>query len=374
MSRPSKNDSKTVGSWAFDRSGEWQSRFANCKKNAPRTAPLNIDTSNVVPCNALCRLSLKYEPSTCSVSFNNRLPTVTFKPSCIIKFKNEFFFLRKMTIHHTSMHTVNNGYSDLEILLYHNRNPVSDADGGVILSIMLKKGDDYGKANEFLNEFINRFPATDSSIEQDVPVSDGWNPVDLIPESKSFFYYEGALPYPPCHQNWSVIVFEEILPVSYNNIETIKYLLGPGFKNVRPTQKKPSDISIFYNSNSEFDKNQDMSKDAVDKEIGLSDEPELKSLKPVSWLKQNIYFIKGIIIGIVLLLMIYVAIKAAKIIVQNDILNSFILRQLGKKQARDYENSQAAIKAQEAAAYGGIAPVAAPINIQNNNENNNENN
>ena len=39
--------------------------------------------------------------------------------------------------------------------------------------------------------------------------------------------------------------------------------------------------------------------------------------------------------------MIYVAIKMAKIIVENDILNSFILKQLGKKQEREYEKSQA---------------------------------
>jgi carbonic anhydrase len=371
--KPNKNSASTAGSWAFDRSGEWSKRFANCKKGALRTAPLNIDTSNVSPCNALCRLSVKYEPTTCSVSFANGLPTVTFKPNCIIKFKNEFFFLRKMTIHYTSMHTVNNGYSDLEVLLYHNRNPISDADGGVIVSILLKKGDDFGQANEFLNEFINRIPASETSIEQDVPVSESWSPLQLLPESKSFFFYEGALPYPPCHQNWSIIVFEEIISVSYNTIETIKFLLGSGKKNIRPTQKKPANITIFYNSNSQFDNNQDVSQESIDKAAGVSTEPEIKALKPISWLKQNIYIIKGIIIGIILILMIYVAIKAAKIIVSNDILNNFIIRQLGKKQARDYEKSQEQMKQQEIAASGGVAAVAAPVNIPNNNNNNNNN-
>lgn len=370
--RPNINNASTSGAWVFDRSNEWTSRFANCRKNALRTAPLNIDTSNVSPCNALCRLSVKYEPSTCSVSFHNSLPTITFKPNCVIKFKNDFFFLRKMTIHYTSMHTINNSYSDLEILLYHNRNPISDADGGVIVSILLKKGDDFGQANEFLNEFINRIPANETSIEQDVPVSDSWNPLQLLPNSKSFFYYEGALPYPPCSQNWSFIVFEEIGSVSYNIIETVKFLLGPGKKNIRPTQKKPQNITIFYNSNSEFDNTQDISQNSIDNASGTTMTTYTPVLQPTSWLKQNIYVIKGVIIGIILILMIYVAIKACKIIIQNDMLNSFIIKQLHKKQTRDYEKSQQQMKEQEAASYGGVAPVSAPTNIPNNNNNNDD--
>jgi carbonic anhydrase len=375
MTAPTRaaNDAKTAGLWAFDRPNEWSKRYSNCNPKANRKAPLNIDTSRVSPCSVLCRLSLKYEPSTCSVSLVNNIPTVTFLPNSIIKFKNDFFYLRKMTIHHTSMHTINNGYSDLEICLYHNRNPINDSDGGVILSILLKKGEDYGKANEFLNEFINRMPSNENPIEEDIPVSSDWNPIQLLPEAKSFFYYEGALPYPPCSQNWSIIIFEEIVPVASNIIETIKYIIGPGNKNIRPIQKTPANTTIFYNSNSEFDLNQDLSKEAVDKAIGAITTPEVKALKPASWLKQNIYVIKGIVISLILILMIYVAIKFAKIIVENDLLNKLIIKQLQKKQTRDYEKSQAAIAAQEAAMYGQAAPVAAPVNINNNNNNNNNN-
>ena len=155
------------GVWAFDRSGEWISRYSKCNNKSPRIAPLNIDTSKIAPCNSLCRLSLKYEPTTCSISMSNNIPTVTFSPNCLINFKNEFYYLRKMTIHYTSMHTINDSYSDLEILLYHNRNPINDNDGGIILSILLKKGEDYGDANEFMNEFINKMPSNEMLIEKD---------------------------------------------------------------------------------------------------------------------------------------------------------------------------------------------------------------
>ena len=79
------NDAKTAGLWTFDRSGEWIDRYSACNNKAKRISPLNIDTSKVAPCNSLCRLSTKYETTTCSISMSNNIPTVTFSPNCLIK-------------------------------------------------------------------------------------------------------------------------------------------------------------------------------------------------------------------------------------------------------------------------------------------------
>ena len=370
----------TGGVWSFNRSNEWVSKYSACNKNAERISPLNIDTSNIAPCNALCRLSVNYKPTTCSVSMINNIPTVTFSPNCILKFKNDFFFLRKMTIHYTSMHTVNTAYNDLEILLYHNRNAINDSDGGIILSIMMRGGKDFGSANSFFNEFINQMPSNEVLIEKDIDVSSTWCPDQLFPEdSKAFYYYDGALPYPPCTPNWTFIIFEEAVQISKNIINTVKYMLGAGInnvlnKNIRPIQKKPQGIVIFYNSNSQFDGTQDISDTAVSQAISpISTVAPINSLGSTSWLKQNIYFIKGIVITIVLLLMVYTAIKFAKIIVQNDLLNSFIIRQLQKSQHLKFQKSQEKMAEAEAAQYGQNAPVA-DVAINDNNNNNNNNN
>ena len=374
--------SKNDGSWAFDRSGDWVTKYPACKPRASRVSPLNIDNrpGKTSPCSALCRLSVKYEPTTCSISMINNIPTVTFSPNCIIKFKNDFFFLSKMTIHYSSMHTINDNYSDLEILLYHNRNPVSDNDGGVILSILLTKGNDYGPANEFMNEFINQMPANEMPIEKDVDVSNEWNPLKIFPNSKSFYYYEGALPYPPCTEKWTFIIFEEIVPISINIIDTVQYMIGPGNKNIRPIQKQPSGITIFYNSNSSFDHTQDISDNAVNNATTptvTNDQTSSITGVKASWLKTNIYYIKGIVITIILVLMIFIAIKLAKIIVFNDILNSFIIKQLQKRQARAAQDAKQKANEQQAAEYGGVPPPpqeGMESNNKNNNANTNNNN
>ena len=361
------------GLWHFERSSDWVARYGACSNKATRTAPLNIDTNNVSPCNALCRLNIQYNPTTCSVSMINNVPTVTFSPNCILKFKNDFFYLRKMTLHRHSMHTVNEVHYDMEVLLYHNRNPVNDADGGVILCILFKKGADYGTANEFLNEFINQMPANSTKTERDITVSDTWNPQQLLPDSKSFFYYDGALPYPPCTPKWSLIVFEEAVGVAQNIIDTMGYILGGDANNlnpnVRPIQRTPKGTVIFYNANSKFDSSQDMSEaESITAQPTL---PTTPSVTGVSWLKQNIYYIKGIVITLILVLMIYVAIKFASIIVKNDILNSFIIRQLKKRETRQIEQSQAQMAEQQAMEMGGVAPVQATKLPNNNNNNDN---
>ena len=360
----------TAGLWAFDRDDDWIKRYPSCNKNATRISPINIDYNELSLCSTLCRLSVKYEPTTCSISMINNIPTVTFTPNCLLKFQNNFFYLRKMTIHYTSMHTVNNGYSDMEILLYHNSNPINDSDGGVILSILLKKGNDYSPASLFLNEFINRMPSNEMPVEQDIDVSSTWCPDQLFPESKSFFYYDGALPYPPCDPKWTFIIFEEVNTVSLNIIDTVKYMIGAGNKNIRPIQRTPRTTTIYYNANSQFDGAQDVSDDAVAAALT----PDITAqainsnlLGSTSWLKQNIYYIKGIIIGIILLLMVYIAIRFAQIIVSKDLLNSFIINQLKKKQKREYDDAQKQMANQQAAEYGGVAPVEAPENNGNGN-------
>ena len=362
------------GTWAFGRDGEWVAQYGKCSNKMTRTAPLNIDTNSIAPCNALCRLSALYRPSACNVSLVNNIPTVSFTPNSYIKFKNDFYYLRKMTIHYPSMHTINEARYDMELMLYHNRNPISDADGGVIISILLKKGADYGSANEFMNEFINQMPANEMATEQDIAVSDSWNVEQLLPASKSFFYYDGALPYPPCNTNWTFIIFEESVSISQNIIDTVKNILGTGNKNIRPIQRTPPGIRIFYNANSKFDGVQDMTgAETIDNNEPTATPPINSSISQGSWLKRNIYYIKGIIITAILLLMIYVAIRFASIIVKNDMLNSFIVRQLKKREARQMAQAQEQMAEQQAREYGGVAPVQ-QTNLPENNNNNNNNN
>lgn len=349
--------------WSFndnDTVSSWKNAYPACNKDAARIAPLNIDTGKVSTCHSLCNLSINYNPTTCSVSMVNNIPTVTFLPTCMIKFKNDFLYLRKMTIHNTSMHTIDTASYDLEIMLYHNRNPTSDADGGVIISVLMKAGPDFGNANDFMYQFVNQLPATETTIEQDVDVSNDWNPNMLFPDAKSFFYYDGALPYPPCTQNWTLIIFEEIVPISQSVIDAVTNVLG-GYKNIRPISKTPKGTVIFYNSNTSLSPS-DNAIQPTSITVSSAAQGQLQALQQQSWLRQNIYVIKGIVLGFILILMIYVAIKLAKYIVNNDILNNFIIRQINKKKMLEGSAAKAEMLKQQGNNFGGAIPGGSEVN------------
>jgi carbonic anhydrase len=336
--------------WSYNYVNDWGKKYEKCRKNGDRVAPIDIDIGRVAPCNELCRLAINYSATKaskvaprCYISLVNDNPTVTFDPGNIIKFRRDFYFLRRMTLHNPSMHTINGVRYDLEILLYHQKNRVNVDDGGVIFSILLKKGVEYGDANEFLNEFINQLPTQETKIEKELEVSPEWSPLQILPANKSFFYYEGMLPYPPCGLNWTLIVFEEVVSISQNVIDTIKFLLG-GIKNIRPIQPLPPTAVIYYNNAVDFD-SYEIKEDDTELDTVLRSNLNLLAAERVSrreYINQKLYYIKLFIMLVVIILLICLSVKLAKYIVVNDYLNKFMLGQLQKKQQRDAAAADAA--------------------------------
>ena len=241
-----------IPNWSFGQTQEWQNKFPQCAANSARVAPINIDTNNVAICHNLCKLAINYNETKCHLQFKNGMPTVYFDPGSYCKFKGTIYNLKMMTIHKPSMHTINHNNYDMEVLLYHSLNPTSIDDGGVIISFLFKKGKEYGDVNTFFNEFINQIPTNEVGKELEIETSEDWSPRVLFPDSKSFFYYNGALPYPPCSPNWSVIVFEETIGIAENIINTVKYVLGDSSQNIRNVMKTPKNITVFYNNYQNF--------------------------------------------------------------------------------------------------------------------------
>ena len=212
---------------------------------------------------------------------------------------------------------------------------------------MRKRGPDHGKINNFLNQFINQIPVTETKIEQEVEVDKDWSPKVLIPESKSFFYYEGALPYPPCNPNWINIVFEQSVFVSENIINTLKYILGDSSKNVRDVVNKPETMTIFYNSNI------DTQTEVKQKEVQELEKPslseEMKKLnleREKGFIHRNKLYIKGTVLTIIIILMLYVAVKFAGYVVKQDVLNKFIISQVIKRNKRQAKIDKAKMEAE----------------------------
>ena len=343
--------------WSYSDSQNWKNKYPAA--TGTQQSPINIDTAKTTDCNLLCQIAMKYSISKCYARVVNKTPVITFDSGSFIKFTKtkEILSLKQMTIHTPSLHTFNGTSYDMEVVLYHkltgtlNPSDPNYIPGGTAISILFQKGADYGKQNNFFNAFINQLPVERGEKEQDIPVGDSWGPEMIIPELKSYYFYPGSLPFPPCEENWKWLVFEEVQGVSSNIIDTLAIAFN---NNIRPTMRLASRVPAYNSSvnmatdnelekrveeerkmlNAANNKANSLSANSISNTDGeLRDETQKASIllaekaKASAWYKDRKLYIKGIIIAICLLLIIFGALRMVKWIINEDILNLIMIRQ-----------------------------------------------
>ena len=231
--------------WSFEDQEEW-SQFPKCNN---LQSPININTESVVNCEVLCKLSMNYKPSKCRITNRNNLITIKYDKGSKIKFKDEVYDLEKITFHTPSLHKINGDTYDLEVCLYHSfgTNEPNDINNGIIISCLFNEGPNSGKCTMFFNDFINDIPSSNNLNEVDVEVWKNWTAKLVVPDKKTFFMYEGSLPYPPCTDKYKVIVFDNIGTISKVILDTIKFNIGNNSTEVKPLGNR----TIYYNPISE---------------------------------------------------------------------------------------------------------------------------
>lgn len=355
--------------WAYRNYLKWKNKHPTCNSN--KQSPINIDTSIVSDCRQICQLEVDYRPSTCHIMNNNRTPNLRFDPNSNIIFMDETMILHSMTMHTPSMHTVNGEFYDLEVQIYNTRTPKNFEDGGVAFCLFFKRGNETiskkSKANYFFNQFINEIPSEETKIEKEVIVGEDWNPNLLFPKNKSFFYYRGSLPRPPCKENWTWVVFEEVGIISRTNFEAFNLVFENNRRPIRPRNGR----EIYYNDSINFINSKAKKKAKVQRAISELKEMEKKldddiknkrdtpsqndetmrdeeeklrveeaqSSKATSWYLENKNFIKNTIITLILILMVYISIKIVSYLIRSNALNDFMRRQLESK--KKFEKKEA---------------------------------
>ena len=326
--------------WSYTQSINWPEKYNQA--TGKQQSPINIDTNKTSDCNLLCQIAMKYSKSGCYARVKNRTPIITFDSGSFIKFTKtkEAFALQQMTIHTPSLHKFNDTQYDMEVILYHklmgSLDPKSPGyiPGGTAISILFQKGIDYGKQNTFFNSFINKLPTSENDIEIDIDVGDAWGPELIIPETKSYYFYPGSLPFPPCEEDWKWIVFEEVQGVSSSIINALETVFA---NNIRPVMELNGRVPAYNsNVNMEIDnelekivaKELELKKPVATKKNTANDDLPVNRLQNTEvWYKTHKLYIKGIIISICLLLIIFGALRMVKYIINEDILNIIMVRQ-----------------------------------------------
>lgn len=235
-----------MSNWTFTENFLWGNDHPQC--SAKNQSPINISTEQAKECNTLCDFKTFYNPSKCYINYKNNLIRVKYSPGSYIEYNNVLYELKELTIHLPTLHSIDNEKFDLEMCLIHSLGSESDSDDttgnvrGVMLCRMFEIGPHFGEPENFLNQFINEVPRDPIDYDKEVVVSDKWSADMVMPKNKSFFLYDGGLPFPPCYSNYKVIVLEDIGKIGRTNIELLKLNID---KNIRPIQRLDN-RPIFY--------------------------------------------------------------------------------------------------------------------------------
>ena len=300
--------------WSFQNYIRWKNNYPKCKGN--QQSPINIDTTglhkkagqessssgNIRICDKFCKFALRYKPSKCHVVNKNNTITLRYDPNSIIKFKNKFYELSKISFHIPSMHTVNGENYDMEAILYHCNN-TSSCESGVAISVFLQKGHEHGSCENFISQFINQAPAEESPKEKDIKVDSKWSAEALIPKDKSFYYYEGSLPHPPCDETWQWIIFEQPVNIGKTNYETFKYNINSNVRPVRPLKNRV----VYYNSSYIADSTTD--DDVIENENKRITILDNQKVKYNTFYYKHKEKIRGILITTILVLIVFYSVN-----------------------------------------------------------------
>jgi hypothetical protein len=254
----------------------------------------------------------------------------------------------------------------MEVVLYHklsgslNRDSENWTPGGTAISIMFQKGIDYGPQNNFFNSFIHQIPIDKENVAKqfDIKVGDEWGPEMIIPQIKTYYYYQGSLPFPPAEEGWKWIVFEEIQQISGNIVEALKVAFN---NNTRPIQPLNGRVAA-YNANVDFDFDKALERKSSEAEankkanekanaahgttsndddtVSSADRMKVVNMekaRTAEWYKSRKMYIKGLLICGVFLLIIYAALRFVKYIIKHDVLNKIMVEQALKAKFKEQE-------------------------------------
>lgn len=303
--------------WIYNFESNWP---IQCEEQ--NQTPINIDTSLLTPCNELCNLEIKYSPTTnCSVSFyENQNLTIDYTEGSFVKYNDNIYTLKQITFHTPSNHLLNNKKYDLEVCLIHSNR--EDNKSGLIISCLYQEGNFRGNEEMFINQFINELRI---NTKVDLEVGENWSAELLLPQRKSFYSYTGSLPFPPCSEDYTVIVFDTIGNIGPINLDILKSNLGKSSRSIVPTGKR----TVFYSSGNvkTTEKiNKDRYLQCKPKEIIETTKAPKETMPPLPVDSQAPFkkSVKNLFMIVFIVLFVICAYKTAYLLISNGMAQKFI--------------------------------------------------
>ncbi|MBN2891362.1 MAG: carbonic anhydrase family protein [Bacteroidales bacterium] len=182
-------------------------------------SPINI-TGAVLGSN-LSAIEFNYTTTETEIENNGHTIEFVCNAGNKINIGGTEYELLQFHYHGLSEHTVNSNHYPLEVHFVHKASNGNYA----VIGIFFEEGAE----NTLFAEFLNNFPTEEGTYADTTEI----HLFELLPENKSYFYYNGSLTTPPCSEivNWYVL--QTPLTASATQISQFSDILDNNYRNVQ---------------------------------------------------------------------------------------------------------------------------------------------
>lgn len=181
-----------------------------------------IDIEPPIANKKLLPINFHYREGDSLVKHNGHTVEVEVPSGSFVEIEGEHYDLKQFHFHAPSEHKVSGSPFDLEVHLVHKN---AEGQLAVIGGLYVE-----GAANKGLAKIWQELPEPGTKVAE--PIS--FNPASLLPDAKTYYYYDGSLTTPPCseHVKWFVLTkYQEISP---KQVEVFNHVVA---YNARPVQR-----------------------------------------------------------------------------------------------------------------------------------------
>lgn len=203
-------------------------------------SPIEIKSANAISCSNKCNLLIYYRSSQCKISRSGRYLLLTYDPGSHVIYNGDIYELEKISFTHPNSHIIDGKQAVLEAQLYHRSPETSKL---LVLAILMEVNEASSKSKIFWDNCSYLIPRGDTDAI--VSMSSEWNIFFTIPESKSFYTYEGSIFNSPCSENVTWIVFSSFTNISDMSYKKIIEVIGENSRKVYPINNR----TVQYNPN-----------------------------------------------------------------------------------------------------------------------------
>lgn len=202
-----------------------------------RQSPVNI-ISSVSKHAAISKITFDYHPSSETVARPGHTVQVNYDAGNTLRYEGKVYDFKQFHFHTPSEHLVDGVTYPMEMHMVHVlKQEAGQTPSYLVIGFLFREG----KANPFLDKFINAIPDSTGAINH---LASGFIDInDLLAQAKPlhYYHYDGSLTTPPYTETVNWFVVKRVLEASPAQIEKINSIEGNNARHIQELHERKID-------------------------------------------------------------------------------------------------------------------------------------